>query len=750
MTDRARIGATQMRYMNTHEEATEKAEKEKKTRHTLDEKAWLLRSIRECARIKARITKEDKLNLLRGLFLTRATDNALKRLFLSGEITYQKKGFQGKGFRSLGQEAIFGAPYKLHHGASFLKNGIYVGDVAAPLIRDLGVFLAMSDGDVATAINAQAGKSGKPCHGRDLHLGDLGKGLLMAAAPLAIATCTLVGMALSFKMKNEARVALSFIGEGGSSLGAWHEAINFASVLKLPMIFCIQNNQTALSTPVAMQSRVRRFADKAIGYGINGLVVDGNDVEAIVCAFKFAADEARMGLGPVLIELETMRMCGHAHHDDMLYLGNDPRLDFEIESLKGNGYVDTRLFEAWQAQDPLKRYQTELIEENVISEASIKLLKEEATSQVELAVSEVTSRPWPKFTERDDAIVFKAPWVFVKRRLVLSNVVFSPKGMTYLQAIAEGTRRAFLKYSRSVVIGEDVAPPYGNAFMMFRSFMNEFSDRFINTPISENAIVGACVGMALEGMRPIGEIQFNDFVACAMDQVVNNVAKTFFRMGQNLPMVLRLPYGGLRRAGPFHSQDTSPWFYQTPGLKIMAPSTPMDAMHMLMKAIDDPDPVLFFEHIALYRDPKIRQELSMVNEETVEGAALVYEGSDLTMISYGAYVHRAVNAAKVLELRGLHADVIDLRYLMPIDFEAIHASLKKTSRLLLVGEDKKTGGILEMIASKIGEEAFFYLDAPIRVLGSRNMPVPYAPSLEDDYLLSEEEIISEAIKIIEI
>lgn len=726
-------------------------ELKKNIEHAVKRKAWLLRSIKERAMINKSINKDDKLNLFRGLLLTRATDNALKRLFLSGEITYEGKGFQGKGFRSLGQEAVFGAPYKLNQGAPFIKEGVYVGDVAAPLIRDLGVFLAMSDGDVATAINAQAGKSGKPCQGRDLHIGDFSKGLLMPAAPLAIATCTLIGMALTFKMKNEARVGVSFIGEGGSSLGAWHEAINFASVLNLPMIFCIQNNQTALSTPVSAQSRVRTFADKAVGYGINGLVVDGNDVEAITSAFKFAADEARKGLGPVLIELVTMRMCGHAHHDDMLYLGKDPNLDFEIEAVKGGGYVDEQAFEVWRAQDPIKRYQEELIRENYLNDAGVKHLKEEALSRVNEAVSEVMSRPWPKFTVSDDALVFKAPWVFTKHeRFKLSPIRFAPDGMTYLQAIAEGTKRSFQKHHDCIVIGEDVAPPYGNAFMMFRPFMNEYSERFINTPISENAIVGACVGMALGGMRPIGEIQFNDFVACAMDQVVNSAAKTFFRMGLNLPMVLRLPYGGMRRAGPFHSQDTSPWFYQTPGLKIMAPSNPSDAMCMLMKAVDDPDPVLFFEHIALYRDPKIRQQLPLDLRDFVDGAALVNEGVDLTLISYGAYVHNALNAARLLfDKHGYSADVIDLRYLMPIDFDALHASLKKTSRVLLVGEDKKTGGILEMIASKIGEEGFFDLDAPVTVLGSRNTPVPYAPSLEDDYLLSEKEIISEALKLIE-
>lgn len=710
---------------------------------------FLLKSITACARIKETISKEDKQKLYQGMLLTRATDNALKKLFLSGEMIYQGRGFQGKGFRSLGQEAIYGVALKLKHGASYINNGLYHGDVAAPLIRDLGVYLAMTDNNIASAINAQAGKEGKPCHGRDLHLGDWSCGLLTPAAPLAIATCTLVGIALSFKRKQEPRVAISFIGEGGSSLGEWHEAINFASVLGLPMVFCIQNNQTALSTPVSMQCRAQTFAHKGIGYGIKSMTVDGNDIEAIASAFKFAADEARCGQGPILIELITMRMCGHAHHDDMLYLGYDPSLGFDIELPKG-GYVDEKLFKAWQANDPIKRYEKQLLKEEVLSDEAIKSLKEAAVNQVNEAVLHIKRRAWPVFAKRDEELVFKSPWIFTKRQqLPITEHSFSEDGISYLHGIAEGLRQILTQYENSLIIGEDVALPYGNAFMMFKG-LDQFSNRFINTPISENAIVGACVGLALSGFLPIGEMQFNDFVACAMDQVINNAAKCYFRLGLNVPMVLRMPYGGLRRAGPFHSQDTSPWFYRTPGLKIMAPSTPIDAMLMLIKAVKDEDPVLFFEHIALYRDPKIKQSLSLINQANVDGAALIHQGTDITIISYGAYSHVAKNVAVLLE-KNHHksADVIDLRYLMPLDFDTLCASIKKTSRVLMVGEDSKTGSILESIASKIGEQLFSFLDAPVTVLGSRNTPVPYAPSLEDQYLLSPAQITDTALKLIE-
>lgn len=706
--------------------------------------AWFLHSVQERIRIKKSITPQEKKQLYHGMLLTRATDNALKQLFLSGEITFEGKSFQGKGFRSLGQEAIFAAAMRLNCGAAYQQDGRYVGDIAAPLIRDLGVFLAMTNGDVETAINAQAGKSGPPCDGRDLHVGDFTRGVLIPAAPLAIATCTLIGLALSFKLKKEPRVALSFIGEGGSSLGEWHEAINFASVLSLPMVFCIENNQTALSTPTSQQSRARCFADKALGYGINALSINGNDAEEVFAAFAFAVDEARKGNGPILIELLTMRMCGHAHHDDMLYLGHDPALSFHIPSLKGNGYVQADLFEQWQRQDPIALYEQKLLVDGVLSEHDTKAHKEDAEKRVKDAIARVSARPWPRLLEHDEAMNFKAPWIFLPSATV-HHPRSNSEGITYLQAIAEGVRTIFTKHRHSYVIGEDVAPPYGNAFMMFKALGQEFPDRFINTPISENAIVGACVGMSMNGMLPIGEMQFNDFVACAVDQVANNAAKHFFRTAISLPMVLRMPYGGLRSAGPYHSQDTSPWFYQTPGLKIMAPSTPLDTMLMLIKAAFDPDPVLFYEHIALYREPKIKQLLSDVPTINCEGAALRNEGTHVTLISYGAYAHRAYECAKHLEeIHGITADVIDLRYLMPLDLETIYRSVKKTSRVLLFGEDKRTGGILESIASRIGQDLFSYLDAPVSVLGSRFTPVPYAPSLERDYLLSDARIVEEA------
>ncbi|HXW54057.1 MAG TPA: thiamine pyrophosphate-dependent enzyme [Myxococcota bacterium] len=716
---------------------------------SISEEAWISRWLKERAKLKASFSEQEKERLYKGMVLTRAVDNGLKQLFLSGEITYGSRSFQGKGFRSLGQEAIYGAPLRLRTGSGFIDNGVYTGDFAAPLIRDLGIFLFMSDDDVVAALNAQAGKSGPPCDGRDFHVGDFSRGLLIAAAPLAIATSTLLGLALAFKRRQEPRVAVSFIGDGGTSLGEWHEAINFAAVHSLPMIFCVQNNQMALSTPRSIQSRARSFADKALGYGIRALTIDGNDVLEVASAFAFAANLARSLNGPVLLELETMRMCGHAHHDDMLYLGADPTPSFSIGKAKPDGYVDQKLFEKWRALDPITRYETKLIEEGLLTPKKAQDIKNRASERVREGILQVKARPWPRLIGEDNDLVFKKPIIFATRKQQVSRTLFAKDGVTYLQAICEGVRQSFLTHKNCLMIGEDVAPPYGNAFMMFKPIMNEFTDRFVNTPIGENAIVGACVGLALSSMLPIGEIQFNDFVACAMDQVVNNAAKTFFRLNLSVPLVLRLPYGGLRRAGPFHSQDTSPWFFRTAGLKIMAPSTPLDAMLMLQRAVNDPDPVLFYEHIALYRDARIKQRYQDASEHNIDGASLVHKGDRLSIISYGAYVHVARQVAESLdEEHGLGVDVLDLRYLIPIDFASVYESVKKTGRVLLVTEDSKTGSILESVASNIGEELFSFLDAPVTVLGSRDIPVPYAPSLEQDYLLSERGIKDAALKLI--
>jgi 2-oxoisovalerate dehydrogenase E1 component beta subunit len=295
---------------------------------------------------------------------------------------------------------------------------------------------------------------------------------------------------------------------------------------------------------------------------------------------------------------------------------------------------------------------------------------------------------------------------------------------------------------RVFVYGEDVGGQYGNAFLLLRPLLKEFGDRIINSPLAESAVLGVCVGAALAGQRPIGEMQFNDFVATGFNQLVNNAAKIRYRWGGSVPMVVRMPWGGLRHAGPYHSQNTEPWFYRTPGLKIVTPSTPEDARAMMAAAVADPDPVLFYEHIALYRDPRIKQVLptEAPSPTSIGKAALRRAGSDLALISYGAYVHVAMRVAATLAESGIEASVLDLRTIAPLDRETVLAVARHCSKVLIVHEDSRTGGIGESLAAVIQEEAFEWLDAPVRVIGALDTPVPYSPPLEDFFLPSEKEI----------
>ncbi len=717
-----------------------------------------------CAReaIAASLTPDERREILRGMVLTRAVDNRLKHLFTSGEVSYQGVPFQGKGFRSLGQEAIYAAAIRLRRGAAWRDEaGNWSGDVVGPMIRDLGVALAMrGDADaVRMVLNAQAAKAGPPMDGKDLHIGDLGWGILPAAAPLGISTLTIAGLAMAFERENSGRVALSFIGDGGSSLGEWHEAINLCAARRLPAVFCIENNQTALSTSIREQSAVRAFADKAIGYGIGGVTVDGTDPDSIAAAFTWAADRARAGRGPMLIEVVTMRMCGHAHHDDMLYLGKEVPAGWDYPALKrDSAYADADSYEFWSQKDPIKTYAARLESAGIIRSRDLDEYRREAEALVGEQARAVVAAAWPAPEDAGFGVLAAEPprtRIEMLDPAVRLQVDLAPplpalepgspvdrSGRTFLEAVALGVGDALRADPRVFVYGEDVGGAYGNAFLLLRPLLAEFGDRIINSPLAEGGVLGVCVGAALAGQRPIGELQFNDFVANGFNQLVNNAAKIRYRWGASVPMVVRMPWGGLRHAGPYHSQNTEPWFYRTPGLKIVVPSTPEDARAFMAAAVRDPDPVLFYEHIALYRDPRIRQRLPDAAPEPLPlgRAALRRAGDDVAMISYGAFVHVALRVAERLASDGIQASVLDLRSLAPLDKAAVLAVARHCSRVLIVHEDSRTGGIGESLAAIIQEEAFESLDAPVRVIGALDTPVPYSPPLEEFFLPSEVEV----------
>ncbi len=709
--------------------------------------------------IAASLSREERVEILRGMILTRATDNRLKAFFLGNEVRFEGIAFQGKGFRSLGQEAIYAAPLKFKRGAAHRgPDGSWKGDVVAPLIRDLGAALAMRPEaeSVRLVLSAQMGKAGPPMDGKDLHLGDFAWGILPPAAPLSISSLTVAGMAMAFSRDGSGRVAAAFIGEGGTSLGEWHEAVNLCAARSLPAIFCVQNNQTALSTPVADQSAVRVFADKASGYGIPGITLDGTEPEAIAAAFAWAAERARAGKGPALIELCCMRMCGHAHHDDMLYLGKEPAISWEYPPLSTGGYADPDLYAYWSRRDPIPSYAARLEAEGVIASGDFARFKSEAEELVEAAARQVIEAPWPE-PELAGARVFASepprrpsePLEPAARSAAApslppleSGPPFDPKGRTLLEAVMLGVADALRADPRVFVYGEDVGGKYGNAFLLLRPLLKEFGDRILNSPLAEGAVLGVCVGAALAGERPIGEMQFNDFVSTGFNQLVNNAAKIRYRWGASVPMVVRMPWGGLRHAGPYHSQNTEAWFYRTPGLKIVAPSTPHDARALMASAVADPDPVLYYEHIALYRDPRIKQVLPDSPPQAIPlgKAALRRKGSELAIVSYGAYVHVALRVAEKLGREGREVAVLDLRSLVPLDEGALLSLARRCHRVLIVQEDTRTGSIGESLAAVIQERAFEYLDAPVRVVGSLDTPVPYSPPLETFFLPSEEQV----------
>jgi 2-oxoisovalerate dehydrogenase E1 component beta subunit len=453
-----------------------------------------------------------------------------------------------------------------------------------------------------------------------------------------------------------------------------------------------------------------------------------------------------------------MRMCGHAHHDDMLYLGKDPQVSWGYAPLSDQGYANRDLYTFWSARDPIARYTAQLESEGLIAAGDAERMKQDVEALVEAQARAVIDAPWPDGAEAGTGVFAGEP-PRVRVEVLDPDVrgaidydsglpeleagpAFDRKGRTFLEAVMLGVGDALRADPRAFVYGEDVGGTYGNAFLLLRPLLEELGDRILNSPLAESAVLGVCVGAALAGQRPIGEMQFNDFVATGFNQLVNNAAKIRYRWGGSVPMVVRMPWGGLRHAGPYHSQNTEPWFYRTPGLKIVVPSTPADARALMASAVADPDPVLYYEHIALYRDPRIKQALGDEAPAPlpIGRAALRRAGDDLALISYGAYVHVALRVADRLAADGIEASVLDLRTLAPLDRATILRVARHCSRVLIVHEDSRTGGIGESLAAIIQEEAFDSLDAPIRVIGALDTPVPYAPPLEHVFLPGDAEI----------
>lgn len=711
---------------------------------------WLEQAIRgffQRRRIKSSLTPHERRLMFRTMLLTRELDDALKRAFDRREVRWGDYPSPQKGFRSTGQEAIVGAALRLRRYPEFGQGETYRGDYISPLIRDLGALLMFMPEPLHPLL-VQYGKRGTPMDGRDLHVGDFGRGVLPPVAPLALATQTLIGLAYAFKLRREDRVCVSLIGDGGSSLGEWHEAVNFAAVQRLNMVFVVENNQWALGTHVSEQTAARRFASKASGYGIPGVTVFGNDPDEVAAGVTWGVERARRGEGPSLVELVTYRRVGHAHHDDDRFRG--------VAGANIPGYELQEERAAWIRHDPIERYRERLLAAGILTVAECEQWGAEVRSEVERAAETAAAAPWPQPADYRDR-------VYSPRSL--SGPPAPPRTesrrMSYDEAVREGIREMMAESEAVFVLGEDVGGRYGGAFGVSRGLAKQFgAERCLNTPLAESAIVGCGIGAALLGFRPVVEMQFADFLAPAFNALVNNAAKIHWRWGGRVPLVVRLPYGGatgsmnlLLGGGPFHSQCPEMWFVRTPGWKIVAPSNPVDAKGLMIAAIRDDNPVIYLESKGLYGffRTDLRQEvpLGTAFETPIGVAAVPHRGHDLTILTYGAMVWTALDAARQLEQDGVAAEVIDLRTLWPLDEATLRCSVRKTHRLLILHEDTLSGGLGGELAAILAERLFYFLDAPVRRVAAPDTPVPYSPPLEFDFLPKPAQVVAAAIELLQ-
>jgi 2-oxoisovalerate dehydrogenase E1 component len=613
-----------------------------------------------------------------------------------------RQGRIAKWFSGIGQEAI----------SVGVATALNRDEFILPMHRNLGVFTTR--GIPMNRLFSQfQGKPGGFTQGRDrsFHFGTQEYNIVGMISHLGPQLGVADGIALGNKLRDEKKVTVVFSGDGGASEGDFHESINTAAVWDLPVIFVIENNGYGLSTPSNEQFRCKSFADKAIGYGIEGVTVDGNNVLKVYETVKNLAESIRENPRPVLLECVTFRMRGH-------------------EEASGTKYVPKELFDVWGRKDPVNTFEKFLIDEGVLTEEIIEELragiKKDIEGGLEIAFAETLP---PPDTAKELAEMYK-PYSADDT----STQPGSKTNKRMIDAISDGMRLAMRKHDNLVLMGQDIAD-YGGVFKITDGFVEEFGKaRVRNTPLCESAILGAGFGLSINKHKAMVEMQFADFVSEGMTQIVNNLAKSHYRWGQNADVVVRMPTGAGVAAGPFHSQSNEAWFFKTPGLKIAYPAFPSDAKGLLITAFEDPNPVMFFEHKALYRsiDEDILDEYYTI---PFGKARLVKEGSDVTIVTYGLGVHWALELLNANP--DISADLIDLRTLAPLDTEAIYASVKKTGRVFVLHEDTLTGGIGGELSALITEHCFEYLDAPVMREGSLDTPVPMNADLEINFLPKE-------------
>ena len=631
-------------------------------------------------------------HLYRSLLLPRLIEEKMLLLLRQGKLS--------KWFSGIGQEAI----------AAGVITALEPRDYLLPMHRNLGVFTGR-DLELGRLFRQLLGREGGFTKGRDrtFHFGHLEKGIVGMISHLGAMLPVACGLALAALLRGEKRVAAAFTGDGATSEGDFHEALNLAAVWKLPVLFLIENNQFGLSTPTHEQYACKHLADRGLGYGMPGVVVDGNDVLAVHKAVTRAAERARRGDGPTLLEFKTFRMRGH-------------------EEASGTDYVPKEQMEEWTKKDPIARYERFLLERGVLSPDDPTTVRAAYSARIDALVEEALAAPEPVSTPEEKLADVFAPSLLRVEPPPPEAEAAAPE-VRYVDAISDALRIAMRRNPRVILLGQDIAE-YGGVFKVTEGFVEEFGKaRVRNTPIVESGAVGTALGLALDGFVPLVEMQFGDFITCAFNQIVNNLAKTHFRWGGRVPVVIRVPVGGGVGAGPFHSQNVESWFTSVAGLKVLAPATPYDATGLLLSALEDGNPVLYLEHKLLYRSLKGRVPEGYYTLPIGE-ARIAREGTDATVVTYGVGVSWALEAAANLARSGREIEVVDLRSLMPWDVETVVASVRKTGRVLVLHEAPVTGGFGGEVAATIGTETFEWLDAPVMRLGALDTPVPFAKSLE--------------------
>ena len=629
------------------------------------------------------------------------TDLLRPRMIEEKMLVLLRQGRISKWFSGIGQEAIA-------VGATLAMEP---DEYIMPLHRNLGVFTTRKMPFDKLFMQWQGRKEGfSKGRERSFHFGAKEFHICGMISHLGPQMAIADGVALAYKLNRQDKVSLTFCGDGGTSEGDFHEALNVAAVWGLPVIFLVENNGYGLSTPVSEQYACETLADRAIGYGMKGLTIDGNDFLEVYKTVRDARNYCIVAQKPILIECMTFRMRGH-------------------EEASGVKYVPKELFDEWGKKDPVIRFETYLREQGILNDELVNGIRELIQHEIEAGLETgFAAQPVKPDTGEEIADVY-APLPAPRSQRPRGNVTEKK----FINAISDGLRQCMEQFPNLVLMGQDIAE-YGGAFKVTEGFVQLFGrDRVRNTPICESAIVGAALGLSLEGYKAMMEMQFADFVTVGFNQIINNLAKIHYRWGQNADVVIRMPTGAGVGAGPFHSQSNEAWFVHTPGLKVVYPSNPEDAKGLLIAAIEDPNPVLFFEHKALYRSISgfVPDEYYSI---PIGKARQVSVGDDLSIITYGMGVHWATNYAS--QNPGTSLDIVDLRTLLPLDFDAVRESIERTGKVLVLHEDTLTGGIGGEIAAWIGEHCFELLDAPVLRCASLDTPIPFAVELEQNFLAS--------------